>query len=132
MVVNAMDDKPSQITIAVDSQCTISAVEKSGGLLAPYFASRVSEAAMNLSDLSENTVVNPIQHVPGPMNPADITTRATSTVDDVLEESVWQSGPVYLSRPREEWPFTRDFLDHVPEQELRSSKAIFNVTDVAS
>ena len=47
VVVNAMDVKPVQITIAVDSQCTISAIEKSGGLLAPYFASRVSEAMNN-------------------------------------------------------------------------------------
>ena len=32
VVVSAMDEKPSQVTIAVDSQCTISAMEKSGVL----------------------------------------------------------------------------------------------------
>ena len=31
VVVNSMDTKPSQITTAVDSQCTISALDKSGG-----------------------------------------------------------------------------------------------------
>ena len=44
VVVAAMDDKPIQVLTAVDSQCTISAFEKSGGLLAPYFASQVAEA----------------------------------------------------------------------------------------
>ena len=60
VVVNSMDQKPHQVTIAVDSQCTISAVKKSGGLLAPYFASRVSEAALNLADLAEYTLVHPL------------------------------------------------------------------------
>ena len=40
VVVNALTDRPSQITIATDSQCSISALEKSGGILAPFFASR--------------------------------------------------------------------------------------------
>ena len=57
VVVSAMDQKPSLITIAMDSQCTISAMEKSGGLLAPYFASRASEASANLADLAAETEV---------------------------------------------------------------------------
>ena len=69
--------------MAVDSQCTISTVEKSGGLLAPYFASRISEAMGNLSEVAEDTVVDPIQHVPGKSNPADIPTRATMTPEEV-------------------------------------------------
>ena len=74
-----MDEKPEMITIAGDSQCTISATEKSGGTLAPYFASRVSEAMSNLEEISECTVVNEIQHVPGNLNPADIPTRRGQT-----------------------------------------------------
>ena len=72
VVVNSMDVKPCQITMAVDSQCTISAVEKSGGILAPYFASRVSEAALNLSDIAEDSIVHPLVHIPCAINPADI------------------------------------------------------------
>ena len=109
VVVSSMDQKPSQVTTAVDSQCTISALEKSGGVLAPYFASRVSEAAANLRELADITTVHPVQHVPGLLNPADIPTRATSTVEDVQDGSIWQSGPAYLSLPRENWPFSRDF-----------------------
>lgn len=74
VVMYAMDVKPTQVTLATDSQCTISTVEKSVGLLVPYFASRISEAATNLSEVAENTIVNVIMHVPGPLNPADIPT----------------------------------------------------------
>ena len=120
-----MDDKPSRVTIAVDSQCTISAIDKSGGLMAPHFASRLSEAAMNLSDLSEVTEVLPVQHVPGNLNPADIPTRANSVATDII----WQGGPAYLSRGKEDWPFTREFIDYVPEHEMRTPKAVFNLAE---
>ena len=53
VVMNSMDIKPSQVTVAVDSQCTISAIEKSGGVLAPYFASHISESMANLSEVAE-------------------------------------------------------------------------------
>ena len=118
VVVDAMDEKPTRVTTAVDSECTISAFEKSGGVLAPYFASRISEASENLSDLAEHTTVDPIMHIPGILNPADIPTRATSRPEDVKQTSVWQSGPNFLSLPRLEWPLSRDFLDLVPQNEL--------------
>ena len=127
VVVNAMDTKPSAITIAVDSQCTISATEKTGGLLAPYFASRISEAMTNLSEIGNETLVHPIQHVPGPQNPADIPTRDTTNPAEVMNDSVWQCGPKYLTLDRDQWPFSRNFLDVIPEQELRRPKAFFNL-----
>ena len=129
VVVNALTDKPSQITIATDSRCSISALEKSGGILAPFFASRVSETYSNLSEMPDEVLVHPVQHVPGDLNPADIPTRAGSAPDDVREGSVWQGGPSYLALPRTEWPFSRNFLDCVPDQELRTSKATFNLAD---
>ena len=127
VVVEAMDVKPAQIDVAVDSQCTISALEKSGGLLAPYFASRVSEAVANMTELAEHSVVHPVQHVPGPLNPADIPTRDKTSVDEVKEGSIWQSGPAYLALPKDQWPFSRQFLDAVPQEELRAPKAAFNL-----
>ena len=105
VVVNALTDKPSQITIATDSQCSISALEKSGGILAPFFASRVSEAYSNLSEMPDDILIHPVQHVPGDLNPADIPTRAGSVPEDVREGSLWQGGPAYLALPRSEWPF---------------------------
>ena len=126
VVVSAMDVKPSKVTIALDSQCTISAIEKSGGLLAPYFASRTSESMANLDEIREHTEVPPVQHVPGSLNPADIPTRDKTEPSEVREGGVWQDGPHYLSLPREQWPFSREFRDIVPEQELRKPKAVFN------
>ena len=130
VVLNAMDIKPSQLTIAVDSQCTVSALEKSGGLLSPYFASRISEAVSNLSDIAEETEILPVQHVPGVLNPADIPTRASTTPDEVREGSIWQSGPSYLTLPHDQWPFSREFLDTVPAEVLRAPRAAFGATVV--
>ena len=94
--------------------------------MAPYFASRVSESVNNLAQLPKEILVDPIQHVPGPMNPADIPTRSNTLPDDVRPGSVWQDGPDYLRLPREAWPFSREFLDKVPDQEMRVPKALFN------
>ena len=106
-------------------------MEKVGSSLAPYFASRVSEAAANLACLAEEVEVLPVQHVPGLLNPADIATRDTATPRDVAEDSVWQTGPHYLSLPRKDWPFSRNFLDRVPEQESRLPKATYNMANPA-
>ena len=118
--IDAMEYKPSLVNLAVDSQCSISALQKSGGLLAPYFASRVSESVSNLPHLLDDILVDPIQRVPGPMNPADI------PPDDVRHGSVWQDGPNYLRLPQEAWPFSRKFLDEDPDQEMRAPKALLN------
>ena len=64
VVAAAMNTKPSQVV-------TVSARNKSGGLWAPYFASIVSEAMANLSELAE----------------------------EVKMGSIWQSGPAYLELP---------------------------------
>ena len=132
VVINSMDDKPEMVTLAGDSQCTISATEKTGGTLAPYFASRISEAMSNLEELSEYTVIQEIQHVPGGLNPADIPTRARTNPDEVRSGSIWQSGPSYLAEPKELWPFSREFLDVLPAQEMRAPKAWFNSVNVSS
>ena len=75
-------------SLAVDRKCTIRAVEKLGGLLAPYFASHVSEAALNLADLAESSIAHPLMHVPGTPNPTDRPSRANSKVNYVGQESL--------------------------------------------
>ena len=127
IVVRSMPVKPLEVTIAMDSQCTISAIDKTGGILAPYFASRLSEAATNLLEVAELTMVNPVMHVPGPLNPADIPTRPTTTPDEVKHGSTWQSGPAYLTLPRDHWPFSREFMDVVPAAEMRVSQWISKI-----
>ena len=71
-------------------------------------------------------------HIPGDLNPADIATRALAKPQDVQQGSVWQNGPEFLHLPRTDWPLSRDFLYNVPDQELRSSKAVFNMLAVES
>ena len=59
-------------SLAVDRKCTIRAVEKSGRLLAPYFASHVSEAALKLADHAESSIAHPLMNVLGTLNPIRI------------------------------------------------------------
>ena len=54
----------------------------------------------NLSEVAEETIVHAVQHVPGTHNPADIPTRDTTTPEEVMQDSVWQQGPSYLTLPR--------------------------------
>ena len=35
----------------------------------------------NLAELAEDIEIDPVQHVPGPQNPADIPTRATTRLE---------------------------------------------------
>ena len=100
--VSAMDHKPTNVMLAVDSQCAISALEKSGGLLAPYFDSCISEATSNFSERAEETDVGPVQHVPGLLNPADIPTRPNTRPEEIMNNSIWQKGPAYLALPKEQ------------------------------
>ena len=48
----------------------------------------------------------------------------------MMDHSIWQSGPAYLALPRDCWPFSRDFLDVLPNSELRVPKAAFNVATI--
>ena len=86
-VVKAMTDKPSHIYICGDSQCTIAALQKSGDTLGPYFCNRVSETCSNLEELDslvEGMVVDPVHHISGKLNPADLITRDTASASDLL------------------------------------------------
>ena len=72
----------------------------------------------NLAELAEDIEIDPVQHVPGTQNPPDIPTRATTTPYEVREGGVWQDGPAFLRLSRDLWPFSRQFLDTLPNNEL--------------
>ena len=57
--------------------------------------------------------------------PPDIPTLGTTTLSDVLDGSTWQDGPAYLALPENQWPFSREFLDTLPAEELRVPRAAF-------
>ena len=111
VAVEALWEKPSSVTLTGDSQCTIAALQKSGGLLAPYFANRVSEIVRNLKEVLKTVKVGDVLHLAGPLNPADLPTRETCTASDLSPDSVWMLGPAFLYKPRAEMPLSRQFLD---------------------
>ena len=121
---------PTSVVMISDSECSISAIEKSTSSLKPFFHNRVSEILENMSIMRKYCPVEDIQHVAGDMNPADLGTRGTATVRDLGPGSYWQLGPSFLCLRRDLWPVTRLFLnrhDHavdVPPEEIRTSRAV--------
>ena len=122
----------ASISMYTDSMSSVGAMEKTGGVLRPFFANRVSELKRIRSSLSEvSDEVPRIHHIPGNLNPADIGTRGQATLKDLGLESRWQCGPNFLRQPYMEWPTTcssiREKME-MPAQEVRSSKNVFMVS----
>ena len=126
-VVKAVRFPVERIILASDSEAFIAATEKSTGTLGPYLTSRVSEFHLNLEDMRKKTFVEPLQHVPGTHNIADLATRGQATNQEIAPGSEWQDGPEYLKQPREQWPFSREFYRAVPPEELRRKSVTVGV-----
>ena len=119
LVSKSVKFKVERIILASDSEAFIAATEKSSGVLGPYLASRVSEFHLNMEEMREKAFVEPIQHIPGVKNIADLATRGHATYKEVGPGSEWQDGPGFLKLPRERWPLSREFCSEVPPEELR-------------
>ena len=119
IVLKSIVEIPVTVILATDSECTISALEKTRGSLKPFLANRVSEAEELMEQIRGITELVDLQHIPGSVNIADLATRATACSVDVGEGSLWQTGPKFLSLPRADWPLSRKFRDLVPVEELR-------------
>ena len=125
--VKSLPFKVERVVAALDSQCSIAATEKSGGLLGPYFANRVNEYYQIRSEIEELVdIMEPLQYVPGELNSsADICTRGRARVEDLGPGSSWQEGPAFLKLEREQWPLSRDFRDvSLPKEELRTKHEV--------
>ena len=59
-----------------------------------------------------------LQHITGPLNPADLPTRSSCSAPEVKRNTPWQNGPEFLKLPREEWPVMREFKKEIPEEEV--------------
>ena len=121
--VKSLPFKIEGVVAALDSQYSIAATEKSGGLLGPYFANRVNEYYQIRSEIEELVnVIEPLQHVPGNLNgSADICTRGRGKVEDLGPSSTWEQGPSFLRMERDQWPLSREFRNtSLPKEELRS------------
>ena len=133
-VVKAVEHKVSRVVHASDSECCLAALQKSGGVLKPFFQNRVSEYHENMKELSDMVdVVEPAQKVDTKDNPADISTRGHAVMSDVGPNSVWQNGPQFLHEPRSEWPLHRNISQQViPKTELRTKHEVSIVSLVSS
>ena len=140
IAIKSLNEKPARITLIGDSECTISAYESHTASLAPYFSNRVIEVEDKVKgwgkkidqesmveteeeivlDEKGETLLDLPFHTPGPLNPADIATRGTAEIKDMQVGSVWQTGPDYLKKSREEWPVSRAFRRQVPSGENRN------------
>merc|ERR1711888_376343 len=109
-----MSDPPARVVLASDSECCIAALDKLGGVLKPYFANRVGEAHTIMQRIRQISDLEPVQHIQGADNIADLPTRGAATVKDVLPGSVWQDGPSFLKLEREQWPLSREFKSELP------------------
>ena len=60
----------------------------------------------------------PIQYIPSKENIADIATRSETSLSMLGLESLWQTGPHWLSLPRMQWPASRYFAkEEIPDKE---------------
>lgn len=123
--------KPVGVVMLTDSECSISAVEKTTSALKPFFHNRVSELHENIAMMEKYCPVEDLQHVSGDLNPADLATRGATKAGDIGLNSFWQQGPAFLGLRRELWPVSRTFLDKqaqsgevVPAEEVRTKKTV--------
>jgi hypothetical protein len=97
----ALRHRARKVTVFSDSECTLAALKKSGALMRPYFANRVSEALMLLKELGELCEEGvEVRHVSGSLNPADLGTRGDVTLESLGQGSSWQAGPDFLTLVR--------------------------------
>ena len=110
---------PTSAIMLVDSQCSINVVD-SKKQMKPYFQNRVAEIRENMNIIRKYCELEEIQYVESKLNPSDISTRATSKLEDLGPDSFHQCGPTFFSLPRGRWPVTRDFdRKVVPEEEFK-------------
>ena len=122
LVLRSLREKPSRITMILDSECTIAAMESEHGHLTAYLANRRGEYLETMEAWATeypDLQVDPLQHTPGPENISDIGTRSTVTSDMVAGGSDWQDGPVYLKEDRDTWPVSREFTRKIPASEVK-------------
>ena len=63
----------------------------------------------------------PIQYVSSKENIADIATRYKTSLSMLGPESLWQTGPQWLSLPRMQWPASRSFAkEEFPDNECKN------------
>ena len=114
-----LDIPPVSSVLCCDSKCAISATHSTRSLL-PYFQNRVAEVKDNIEQIQKFCPVEEIQYVESSLNPSDISTKATATLDGLGPDSFHQLGPTFLCLPRDKWEVSCDFArEDLPDDEYR-------------
>ena len=124
LALRSLPEKPEKVTICLDSECTIAAVDSDNGILRCYLANRRATYLGALKDWKDSypdTEFEDLQHVAGVLNPADLLTRGACQLSDLGMDSDWQKGPAFLCDAREEWPVSREFCSSLPEEEVNKA-----------
>ena len=91
---------PVSCIMLSDSKCAISSIDTTRSLL-PYFQNRVAEVRENMDHLREFCMVEDIHYVESALNPSDLSTKAIANVSELGPDSFHQTGPNFISLPRE-------------------------------
>ena len=123
-VVDSLEFPIERIILAGDSMCAILATQKDGVSFRTFFQNRLCEIDENLQYLKGKVqLVEPIRKIAGELNPVDLSTRTNARPADIQPESVWQKGPRFLLKSREEWPLTEVCDGNwIPQEEMKEAK----------
>ena len=95
----------------------------------PFMHSRLSDIHHTLDYIRKQAKVMPIQYIPSKENIADIATRSETSLSMLGPESLWQTGPNWLSLPRQQWPASRSFAkEEFPDNECKNPIRILLLT----
>ena len=81
----------------IDSQTVLGAIQRDSYGFQTFFANRVGE-------IQKTGLVTDWWWVSEKDNIADLVTRDGCSPELLVEDSVWQNGPAFLTKPLEEWP----------------------------
>ena len=71
-----------------------------------------------MDEIRKFVALKDIHFVPGELKPADIPTRGDSKLEYIGPNSIWQTGPQFLSLPRD------SIREPIPDEEKRHMKAV--------
>ena len=94
-----------RISIFTNSECVVSAIQKDGHTILPYWQARVSEVTKHREDLAKDGCdVEEVLNFRAEDSLDDFGTRGLAKLSELGLHSMWQTGPSFLMLPHEQWP----------------------------
>ena len=121
LILKEIDLKISTALFWTDSNITLQYINNESRRFKTYVANRVAEIR-NVSQPSQ------WRHCPGPLNPADESSRGLSA-RELLSSERWFKGPAFLMNPEQEWPSAEVNVLAEDDSEIKVDKPIFTMTE---